>query len=103
MEKGLCRVLEVFKLNNQIRLPCDPKNPSLFRCNDPDFPVSAFHVVVFSDNTEALSTRGGDDSEEIIRRLAEWHDGSAKPAVIPFSGSYDDGHNSLAPPVEIIT
>ncbi|XXG90295.1 hypothetical protein AAC387_Pa12g2100 [Persea americana] len=83
--------------------PYDPNNPSLFRCNDPDFPVSTFSTVVFSNNTEALPTRGDDDGEESLWRLAAWHDGSAKLAAIPFSGSGDDGHNSSAPLVGIVT
>ncbi|KAJ8621561.1 hypothetical protein MRB53_030090 [Persea americana] len=81
----------VGRLQSSSSKPCDHKNPSLFRCNNLDFLVSAFHAVVFSDNAEALPTRGDDDCKESLRRLAAWHDGSAKPAVIPFSGSGDDG------------
>ncbi|KAJ8627137.1 hypothetical protein MRB53_020444 [Persea americana] len=81
----------------------DPKNPSLFRCNNPDFLVSTFPTVVFFDNTKVLPTRGNDDGEESLRRLAVWHDDSAKPAAIPFPGFGDDGHHSSAPLVGIVT
>ncbi|KAJ8643707.1 hypothetical protein MRB53_005455 [Persea americana] len=83
--------------------PCDHKNPSLFRCNNLDFLVSAFPTVVFFDNAEALPTRGDNDGEESLWRLAAWHDSSAKPMAIPFSGSGDNGHNSSTPLIEIVT
>ncbi|KAJ8623947.1 hypothetical protein MRB53_032477 [Persea americana] len=93
----------VGRLQSSSPRPYNPKNLSMFRCNDPDFPVSAFPTVVFSDNAEALLTRGDDDSEESLSRLAAWHDGSAKLAAIPFSGSCDDGHNSSVPLIGIVT
>ncbi|KAJ8647688.1 hypothetical protein MRB53_000711 [Persea americana] len=67
------------------------------------FAVSAFPAVVFSDDAEALPTRVDDDGKESFRRHAAWHDGSAKPAAIPFSSSSNDGHNSSAPLIGIVT